>query len=219
MSDDLAELLHRAVPDQGLPLLAHEVLVLARRRAKVRRAIQVSVAVLIAAGGVSAGAFGLAGAGHQARTSVPAVGGSSTSPSAESPASGVGAASPPSNTLSWAYSGLRVPLEGSDTIDTRAYSAWAKASGRLPGEVGAAGALWVGKLPDSQTVAVVQAWPFSGGPTHTITYAVGPTSGGRIVSDLVLDPALAQFTVTVPGPRSRWQITLRPSGAQVTQAP
>jgi hypothetical protein len=137
---------------------------------------------------------------------------------AQPPASGVTSANPPPNTLLWPYSG-RFPMEGRDTIDTRAYTAWAKAIGRLPAEVGAAGPLWAGTLPDDETVVVVQAWTLSGGPTHTVTYAEGTGSAGRIVSDLVLNPASDQFTVTVPGPRSRWHIMLRPSGVQITKAP
>jgi hypothetical protein len=217
MTDDLAELLHRAVPDQGTPLLAQDVLVRARRTATVRRATQTVVAVLIVAGVASAGAFGLAGTGHRAGTSVPAVGGPDTSPSSEPRASGVTPATPPPNTLRWAYSG-RVPTEGTGTIDTRAYTAWAKTLGRLPAEVGAAGPLWAGTLPDHETVVVVQAWTLSGGPTHTVTYAEGTGTAGRIVSDVVLTPT-SEFTVTVPGPRSTWRITLRPTGAQITLAP
>ena len=146
-------------------------------------------------------------------------GGSSTSPGVEPPASGVTSANPPPNTLRWPYSGLRVPLEGRDTIDTRAYDAWANAAGLRPSEIAAGGPLWVGTLPDHQTVVVVQSWKLSGGPTHTVTYAEGPGTPGRIISDLVLDPAPSQFTVDVPGPRSAWKITLRQSGVQVAQAP
>ncbi|MCW2573880.1 MAG: hypothetical protein JWO88_3938 [Frankiales bacterium] len=134
------------------------------------------------------------------------------------PTSGVTPATPPPNTLRWAYSG-RLPTDGRDTIDTRAYAAWAKAVGRLPAEIGAAGPLWAGTLPDDDTVVVVQAWTLSGGQTHTITYAEGTGSAGRIVSDLVLNPASDQFTVTVPGPRTTWRIVLRPSGAHITKGP
>jgi hypothetical protein len=133
-------------------------------------------------------------------------------------ARGVTPANPPPNTLRWVYSG-RIPMDGRDTIDTRAYTAWAKAIGRPPAEIGSVGALWAGTLPDDETVVVVQAWTLSGGNTHTITYAEGTGSAGRIVSDLVLNPASDEFTVTVAGPRSRWRILLRSSGVQIAKVP
>jgi hypothetical protein len=217
MSNDLADLLRRVVPDQGPPLVAQDVLALARQRAKARRAGRVALGTLVAVAVLSEGVFGLVEAGHRANTPVPATGGPSTPPSTATPTGGVVPATPPPNTLRWAYSGLDVPQEGRDTLDGRAYGAWARANGRVPSEVGAAGALWIGTLPGDQTVVVVQAWVLSGGPTHTISYAESPGSGGRIVSDLVLDAATAQFAVTIPGPTTTWHITLRQTGVQITR--
>jgi hypothetical protein len=124
----------------------------------------------------------------------------------------------PPNALHWPYTGsTSTRFEGAGTVDSLAYTAFAKAHGLAADEVAAGGPLWAGVLADGQRLVLVQTWRLGSAVTHAVVYADRAGRSGRIVKDLVLAANTTVFTVTVPAQRP-WAVTFRRGGALIRPA-
>ncbi len=179
-------------------------------RSPHRRRIAAAVAICAVVFAVIGGFAFTRGSGPP-RTGVPAA---TTEPVSTIPDTGVTTGSYAPNEITWAYRGSLM-LEGHDTIDAKAYAAWAAAHDVAPSETGVA-PLWSGTIGGADVFVFEQGTSASGGsPTAFVGTYVDDGNGGALISDQRPDAGISALSETMVIGGGVYTLVLGPSGTTV----